>query len=80
MTLVDTRPRSAVIAPTVVPKRKKRPFLLPLALMVLFLIYSIAPVWWLFVSSTKNLADLYQSFGLWFAHWNFVTNVRETLT
>lgn len=80
MTLVDARPRSAAIRSAVPGKRRKRPFTLPLVLLVLFLIYSVAPVWWLFVSSTKNLSDLYQSFGLWFAHWNFFANVRETLT
>ena len=58
-------------------KRPRR--LLPIALMVLFLAYSLFPVWWLMVSSTKNLSDLYQTFGLTFAHWNLGSNISQTL-
>jgi multiple sugar transport system permease protein len=60
-------------------KAKKRSPWLPIALMVLFLAYSLFPVWWLLVSSTKNLSDLYQTFGLTFAHWNLGSNVSQTL-
>nr|WP_243876612.1 carbohydrate ABC transporter permease [Streptomyces sp. 846.5] len=49
-----------------------------LALMVVFLVYSTAPVWWLMVSSTKSLADLYGTFGLSFAHWNLGDNLSRT--
>jgi multiple sugar transport system permease protein len=58
--------------------RNRRPYL-PIALMVLFLIYSLFPIWWLLVASTKNLSDLYQTFGLTFAHWNLGSNVSQTL-
>jgi multiple sugar transport system permease protein len=58
--------------------RTRRPYL-PIALMVLFLIYSLFPIWWLFVSSSKNLSDLYQTFGLAFAHWNLASNISQTL-
>jgi len=58
--------------------RTRRPWL-PIALMVLFLAYSLFPVWWLLVSSTKSLSDLYQTFGLSFAHWNLGSNVSQTL-
>jgi multiple sugar transport system permease protein len=59
---------------------RSRKAVLPVALMVLFLAYSLFPVWWLLVSSTKNLSDLYQTFGLSFAHWNLGTNVSQTLS
>jgi multiple sugar transport system permease protein len=61
-------------------RARKRPLALPLLLMLLFLVYSLAPVYWLFVSSTKNLSDLYQTFGLSFAHWNLGANLSRTLT
>lgn len=63
---------------TSIKPRRRRP-LLPVALMVLFLAYSLFPVWWLIVSSTKNLSDLYQTFGLGFAHWNLGSNISQTL-
>lgn len=63
---------------TSIKPRRRRP-LLPVALMVLFLAYSLFPVWWLMVSSTKNLSDLYQTFGLTFAHWNLGSNISQTL-
>ena len=53
--------------------------ILPIALMLLFLAYSLFPVWWLLVSSTKNLSDLYSTFGLSFAHWNLGSNISQTL-
>lgn len=75
------RPRAGEQAgrKTAAGPRKRRPLWLPLLLMVLFLVYSIAPVWWLFVSSSKNLSDLYQTNGLWFAHFNLGANISQTL-
>jgi multiple sugar transport system permease protein len=60
-------------------KTRARRSILPIALMVLFLAYSLFPVWWLLVSSTKSLSDLYQTFGLSFAHWNLGSNISQTL-
>jgi multiple sugar transport system permease protein len=49
--------------------------------MALFLLYSVAPVWWLLVSSTKGLSNLYGSFGLWFSgDWHLGTNIGDTLS
>ncbi len=45
--------------------------------LVLFAVYSVAPVWWLLVNFTKSRLDLYQSNGLWFAHWNLGANLRQ---
>ena len=48
--------------------------------MLAFLAYFLMPLFWLVVSSTKSLSDLFASFGLWFAHDNnFVANVRQLL-
>lgn len=36
------------------------------AVMIIAAIYFLFPVWWLFVSSTKQKSDLYSTNGLWF--------------
>ena len=50
-------------------------------LMLLYLVYTLVPLVWLVLSSTKTQADLFSSPGLWFGdHFAFFSNVRETLT
>lgn len=40
--------------------------------------YFLLPLWWLLVASTKSNADLFSSFGLWFAgEFNLVQNARD---
>lgn len=48
--------------------------------LVLFLIYSIAPVWFLIVSATKDQRDLYTTNGLWFADFHLFDNTRDLFT
>ncbi|HZX02105.1 carbohydrate ABC transporter permease [Kribbella sp.] len=48
--------------------------------LVLFLVYSIAPVWFLIVSATKDQRDLYTTNGLWFARFHLFDNVRDLFT
>jgi multiple sugar transport system permease protein len=48
--------------------------------LVLFLIYSIAPVWFLIVSATKSQRDLYTTNGLWFADFHLFDNARDLFT
>jgi multiple sugar transport system permease protein len=51
------------------------------ALMCLYLVYTLVPLLWLVLSSTKTQADLFSSPGLWFGdHFAFFDNVKETLT
>ncbi|WP_448721213.1 carbohydrate ABC transporter permease [Microbacterium natoriense] len=49
--------------------------------MLLFLIYALVPLAWLVINATKEQADLFSSFGLWFgdrfALWD---NIAATLT
>jgi multiple sugar transport system permease protein len=46
--------------------------------MLAFLAYFMLPLFWLLVSATKSGSDLFDSFGLWFAHdFNFAQNVRD---
>ncbi|MBT0773496.1 carbohydrate ABC transporter permease [Kineosporia sp. J2-2] len=45
--------------------------------LTLYLIYSVAPVWWLIVNSTKNSRDLLLSNGLWFADLDLGRNLSQ---
>jgi multiple sugar transport system permease protein len=46
--------------------------------MLAFLVYFLLPLFWLFVASTKSASDLFDSFGLWFAHdFDLVRNIEE---
>ena len=52
----------------------------PTLFMLAFLVYFLMPLWWLLVSSTKSIDDLFNSFGLWFSHFNFADNLSETFS
>jgi len=58
-------------------RNRKSPLLT--AAMVLMLLYSLLPLFWLFVNATKTQPDLFSSFGLWFtspfALWDNVVAV-----
>ncbi|KKD02396.1 ABC transporter permease, partial [Streptomyces sp. WM6386] len=51
------------------------------ALMALMVLYTVVPLIWLVINSTKTQAGLADSNGLWFAHdfalWD---NIRDTFT
>jgi multiple sugar transport system permease protein len=51
------------------------------ALTLLFLIafagYCLLPAAWLIIASTKSTADLYGTFGFWFAEFNLFENLRR---
>ncbi|WP_137844766.1 carbohydrate ABC transporter permease [Microbacterium sp. 2FI] len=52
-----------------------------LLVMVLYGIYTLVPLVWLVVNSTKSQAGLFSSFGLWFAgDFAFFDNLVATLT
>lgn len=55
----------------------KRAMALTTGLLVVFLLYSLAPTWFLLVSSTKNQTDLYSTFGLWFSSNHLGDNLQE---
>lgn len=42
--------------------------------------YFLLPLAWLVVASTKSNADLFSSFGLWFADFNLMGNLRDVFT
>jgi len=49
-----------------------------MVLLAVFLVYSLLPIFYLVVSSTKDTTDLFTSFGLWFASFNLPENLRDT--
>ncbi len=51
---------------------------LVIAILVVCLGYFLIPLIWLVLSSTKSNADLFSTFGFWFApHFNFFTNLQN---
>ncbi|WP_354025888.1 carbohydrate ABC transporter permease [Conyzicola nivalis] len=60
-------------------EKKKSPLLT--VIMSIGVIYSLLPLFWLFVSSTKTQSELLSSFGLWFSGpFAFFDNIQQTLT
>lgn len=55
----------------------RRAVALTTGLLVVFLIYSLAPTWFLLVSATKNQTDLYSTFGLWFSSNHLGDNLQN---
>ena len=52
----------------------------PTLFMLAFLVYFLMPLTWLVVASTKSIDDLFNSFGLWFADFNLIDNIKDTFT
>jgi multiple sugar transport system permease protein len=51
---------------------------LPTLFMLAFLVYFLTPLTWLVIASTKSIDDLFSSFGLWFADFNLIDNIKDT--
>jgi multiple sugar transport system permease protein len=54
--------------------------IVPTLFMLAFLIYFLMPLFWLFISSTKSLSDLFDSFGLWFRGFHLSQNISDTFS
>jgi multiple sugar transport system permease protein len=54
--------------------------LLTLVFLLAFAGYCLLPASWLIFASTKSTADLYGSFGFWFAKFNLFENLRRLTT
>jgi multiple sugar transport system permease protein len=61
------------------PARKPTSWMLTV-FMLICVGYFLLPLFWLLVASTKSNADLFSSFGLWFANFNLFENIRTVLT
>ncbi|MFC1401120.1 carbohydrate ABC transporter permease [Streptacidiphilus sp. N1-5] len=90
MSTATTAPDRSPERPRATPSRRSRPrpdrprsrasTSLTVA-MGLMLAYTLVPLLWLLMSSTKNSQSLFDSFGLWFGHgFSFFHNVHEVLT
>jgi len=75
-----SRPLTRGRVSTTSPLKPRRSPLLT-GLMLLYLVYTIVPLLWLFLSATKSQADLLSSPGLWFGdQFALFSNIRDTLT
>jgi multiple sugar transport system permease protein len=50
------------------------------AVLGLMALYTLIPLWWLFVSATKGSGYLYTGAPLWFSHFDLITNVKAVFT
>lgn len=60
------------------PPRKSNT--LTVVMLVVVLAYFLFPLYWLVVASTKSNADLFSTFGLWFADFSLIDNLRMVFT
>ncbi|ALG31005.1 ABC transporter permease [Glutamicibacter halophytocola] len=62
------------------PGRPKRSLLLTIVTGIV-LVYSLIPLIWLLINSTKSQGDLFSTFGLWFgSEFNFFENLARALS
>lgn len=63
------------------PRRGMKPSrILMVALLTVAALYFLLPVYWLVVASTKNSADLFGSFGLWFSDPQWLHNLSQVFS
>lgn len=53
--------------------------MLGIVVLIVATLYFLVPVFWVVVASTKNNADLVNTFGFWFAEWNLDTNYQSLM-
>jgi multiple sugar transport system permease protein len=82
MTTVNASTSSALVESASTAKRPAgKPTSWLLTVFVLICVgYFLLPLFWLVVASTKSNADLFSSFGLWFAHFNLIDNIKTVVT
>ena len=52
-----------------------------MTVLFIFVLYFLIPFFWLVISATKSQADLFGTFGLWFApNFNLFTNLQQLFT
>jgi multiple sugar transport system permease protein len=62
-------------------RRPRKPTSWLLTVFVLICVgYFLLPLFWLVIASTKSNADLFSSFGLWFANFDLFENIKDVLT
>lgn len=49
--------------------------------LIVFTVYFLLPFFWLIIASTKNIGDLFNTFGFWFsANFNLWSNLQQLFT
>lgn len=76
---VEVTDNAAATRPMSTEPRSRTSWLLTV-IMIICVLYFLLPLYWLLVASTKSNADLFSSFGLWFADFNLIENVRTVFT
>lgn len=61
------------------PAKKPTSWLLTVVCLLLAA-YFLLPLFWLLVASTKSNDDLFSSFGLWFADFHLIDNLKMLFT
>jgi multiple sugar transport system permease protein len=63
------------------PRRVNPATIGTMTVLLIFTLYFLIPFFWLVISATKSQADLFGTFGLWFApNFNLFTNLQELFT
>jgi multiple sugar transport system permease protein len=63
------------------PRRFNLTSIWVMTVLLVFMLYFLIPFFWLVVSATKSQADLFGTFGLWFApNFNLFTNLEQLFT
>jgi len=77
----------SAVRPTVTPRaaraRRAQPAFTPIqvALLGLFALYTLTPLWWMFVTIFKDNGQLFSTFGLWFANPpHLLENIHKVFT
>ena len=75
------RERDLAVAEASRPRRFSMTSIWVMTVLLVFMLYFLIPFWWLVVSATKSQADLFGTFGLWFApNFNLFTNLGDLVS
>jgi multiple sugar transport system permease protein len=75
------REQDLAIAQAERPRRFNMTSIWVMTVLLVFMLYFLIPFFWLVVSATKSQADLFGTFGLWFApNFNLFSNLEQLFT
>ena len=75
------REQDLAIAQAERPRRFNLTSIWVMTVLLVFMLYFLIPFFWLVISATKSQADLFGTFGLWFApNFNLFTNLEQLFT
>jgi multiple sugar transport system permease protein len=79
--VIVPREQDQAIAQAQRPRRFNLTSMWVMTVLLVFVLYFLIPFWWLVVSATKSQADLFGTFGLWFApNFNLFSNLQQLFT